>query len=152
MADFDGFIGAKVLTPRVWNVVNSKSPRAGNIFTASVKMVYSPGFALRDINQVNLAAYEQGDDGLYKMVSGPDDDTNVYVAVVPETTDLTSLDAIQPYLDTSRYSLAATVVRVVNGLIIPAGFNVVAYTPKPDLTVNIFGVEGRASPFKATSV
>lgn len=152
MADFDGFIGAKVLTPGVWNVINTKNPAPGFIFTASATMTYSPGFKIRDLNQANATTYDENEDGLFMPTAGPDDDCVLYLAVVPKNTNLKTLEDVQPYLNTTRYSLAAAVTRIVNGLILPAGFDIIAYSSKPDLSINVFGVEGRAAAYKSTTI
>ena len=151
MDEFSGFIGAKVLTPNTWNVVNSISPATDSIFTFSLRMCFSPGFSVRDLNEMpNTDFTKNKETGIYEITGGIDGDALVHVALTPGNVNTNNLSAIQPYLIAPRYVLAAGVVRVETGFLMPAGWKIIAYTPNPDVSINVFGVEGRATRFKAT--
>ena len=83
-----------------------------------------------------------------ELTGGPDDDTIIYIAVMPGDVDTSVRANVQPYLRTGRYALAAGTPREHTGLMIPAGWYVYAYSSKADTTVTVFGVEGRPTRFK----
>lgn len=144
---FTGLIGAVVATPKAWTKVNTVTAALGDVFTATATMVYSPGFTTRALGDPPLTVYETNDDGIKVPVSG-DDSVICHLAVIPNGVDVNNRAAIQPYLQASRYELNAVVVRQQTGLLIPAGFDVYVWASKPDLTVNVYGVEGTPTRFK----
>lgn len=153
MSTFDGFIGSKVLEATKWTIVNDVTPTSGNIFTCSLTMLYSPGFKTRPLAEAPKTEYEYDDvTKTQVMVNGPDDDNIVYCAPVPGNIVIENLSAIQPYLNTARYALAAGAVRTMGGIILPANWKIIAWASKPDLSISIFGVEGRATPYRSSKV
>lgn len=147
MPDFNGFIGASVLAPNSWTRVGTTTPVAGDIYTATASMLYTPGFTTRDMSEPPTSVFSDVD-GVRVLTGGPDDDAVIYLAVMPDGVDTTNRSVIQPYLKASRYALEAGIVREHSGLLIPAGWYVYAYASKSDVLVNIFGVEGRPTRFK----
>lgn len=148
MSDFTGFIGSSVLPAATWTKIGNVTPATGDMFTAIVSTLYSPGFLTRQLNDAPSAVFTKNDDGIMELTGGPDDDTIIYIAVMPGDVDTSVRANVQPYLRTGRYALAAGTPREHTGLMIPAGWYVYAYSSKADTTVTVFGVEGRPTRFK----
>lgn len=144
---FTGLIGAVVATPNAWTKVNTISAGLDDMFTATVTMVYSPGFTTRELGDPPVTVYETNSDGIKVPVSG-DDSVVCHLVAIPNGVDINDRAAIQPYLQAARYELNAVVVRQQTGLLLPAGFDVYVWASKPDLTVNVYGVEGTPRRFK----
>lgn len=152
MPDFNGFVGASVLPRQVWTKVGDVSPLIGDMFTVNITMVYSPGFLSRPINDPPHSVFTKNEESeVMELTDGPDDDVIVYFIVAPDGLNTNDLANVQPYLKASRYALEAGAVRDVSGVMIPAGWYVYAYASKSDVTVNIFGVEGKPTRFKRAS-
>ena len=147
---FNGNIGAKVLVKNTWTKVNQTSPATNDIFTATAHMLYSPGFLTRPLDEMPAVVYETTADGIKVPVSG-DTQALLYYAVIPYGIDVNVKTDIQPYLRTARYVLQAGVVRQETGILIPGGWDVYAWTDKNDLSMQLYGVEGRASRFNRTA-
>ena len=145
---FIGFVGAAVIPAKTWTKVGNITPEPGDIYTATIETLYAPGFTTRDLNAAPEATYTKNDEGVMELTGGPDDDAVVYVAVMPLGTDTSNKANVQPYLRAARYVLGSGVVRAHTGVMIPAGWYVFVYSSKPDLTVTVFGVEGRPTRFK----
>ena len=145
---FNGFVGAVTLPPGTWTKVGNTTPLTGDMFTVTVSTLYSPGFLTRTLNESQSTEFTKNSDGIMELTGGPDDDTIIYVAIMPDGVDTTSNANIQAYLRTARYALAAGTPREHTGLMIPAGWYVYAYSSKADTTVTVFGVEGRPTRFK----
>lgn len=148
---FTGLIGAVVASPNVWTKVNSVSPAQDDMFTATVTMIYSPGFTTRELGDPPLTVYETNSDGIKVPVSG-DDSVVCHLVAIPNGVDVNNKAAIQPYLQMGRYELNAVVVRQQTGMLLPAGYDLYVWASKPDLTVNAYGVEGSPRRFKRQNV
>ena len=145
---FTGFVGANVLPASTWTRVGAITPELGDIFTVNIQTIYAPGFTTRNLNDEPAATYTPNAEGVMELTGGPDDDTVVYVAVMPVGTDTNDKDAIQKYLIAARYVLGSGVIRAHTGVMIPAGWYVYAYSSKADVSISVFGVEGRPTRFK----
>ena len=119
MSDFTGFIGSSVLPAATWTKIGNVTPATGDMFTAIVSTLYSPGFSTRQLNDAPSAVFTKNGDDIMELTGGHDGDTIIYIAVMPGDVDTSVRANVQPYLRTGRYALAAgTVEETISEMIV----------------------------------